>query len=195
MNKMLETFKKHLGDLGDLEKLSIPTKRPSKMEAHRFGEGLRATNELIGCLQVLSARLNKLQLIVSKIEFSLETDPDNPANINMSEILLSQARDLIANTKFIDRELFDRELSASLGNRSVIFEIESPLPFLDRKEFKALNDYIASKKEEIKGCMEEVRLLSEQGLDAETPNVGSEAEALNLSGKTIAEALRLSKLS
>lgn len=184
MDKMLQTFKKHLNGLDNIEDIMMNATRQSKIQTHRFGEGIKAANELIGCLQVLSSKLNKLQTIVAKIEFSLEEDPTNPANINMSEILLSQARDLVVNTKFIDKDLFDTELSASMGSHSVVFEMDNPSPFLDTKDFKGLNQYIDAKKEEIKACMEAIRALSESNSSV------SDVSVNNLRGKTIGEALR-----
>ncbi len=188
MDKMLQTFKKHLNGLDNIEDIMMNATRQSKIQTHRFGEGIKAANELVGCLQVLSSKLNKLQTIVAKIEFSLEEDPTNPANINMSEILLSQARDAVASTKFIDRELFDTELSASMGSHSVTFEMDSPLPFLNNRDFKGLNQYVDSKKEEIKACMEAIRALSESNDSISDTSVGS------LRGKTIGEALKISNL-
>lgn len=184
MDKMLQTFKKHLGGLDNMEDIIANAAPQSKMQTHRFGEGIKASNELVGCLQVLSAKLNKLQTIVAKIEFSLEDDPTNPANVNMSEILLSQARDLIASTRFIDRDLFDTELSASMGTHSVSFEMASPLPLLNAKDFQTLNQYIDAKKEEILVCMEAIRALSEVKVASNDMSIGS------LRGKTIGEALR-----
>lgn len=195
MDKMLQTFKKHLNGLDNIEDIMLHAKKQSKIQIYRFGEGIKAANEFIGCLQVLTAKLNKLQVIASKIEFSLEDDPSNPANINMSEILLSQARDLIANTRFIDKELFDSKLSASIYSRNVSFEIENPIAFLERKEFKSFNEYIAAKKEEIKICMEQVRKLSEQNIAVSDSTTTLEPATINLRGKTIGEALRLSALS
>ena len=187
MDKMLQTFKKHLSGLDNIsiEDIMLNATKQSKVQTHRFGEGIKAANELVGCLQVLTAKLNKLQTIVSKIQFSLEDDPNNQANVNMSEILISQARDLIANTKFIDRDLFDTELSASMGSHNVTFEMASPSPFLDRREFDSLNQYVDSKKEEIKACMEAIRALSESN------NSVSDISMTNLRGKTIGEALRI----
>lgn len=187
MDKMLQTFKKHLSGLDgfEIEEVMLNATRQSKVQTHRFGEGIKAANELVGCLQILSAKLNKLQTIVAKVEFSLEEDPTNPANVNMSEILLSQARDLINNTKFVDKELFDVELSASMGSRSVTFEMASPVAFLDKKDFVGLNEYVDSKKEEIKACMEAIRALSEVNASV------SDVSMNNLRGKTIGEALRI----
>lgn len=184
MDKMLQTFKKHLGGLDNIDDIMANAAPQSKMQTHRFGEGIKAANELVGCLQVLSAKLNKLQTIVSKIEFSLEEDPANPANINMSEILLSQARDLIASTRFIDRDLFDTELSASMGTHSISFEMASPLPLLNSRDFQVLHQYIDSKKDEIMACMEAIRALSETNV------ASSDISISNLRGKTIGEALR-----
>ncbi|RDU73341.1 hypothetical protein CQA66_01340 [Helicobacter aurati] len=195
MDKMLQTFKKHLNGLDNIEDIMLNARKQSKIQIYRFGEGIKAANELIGCLQVLTAKLNKLQVIVSKIEFSLEDDSNNPANINMSEILLSQARDLIANTKFIDKELFDSQLSASIYSHNVSFEIENPIAFLEKKEFKAFNEYISAKKEEIKTCMEQIRKLTEQSMSVSDSSVTIESPTINLRGKTIGEALRLSALS
>ncbi|GAB0173527.1 flagellar FLiS export co-chaperone [Helicobacter trogontum] len=184
MDRMLQTFKKYVGDLDNIEDIMMNAVPQSKMQTHRFGEGIKAANELVGCLQVLSAKLNKLQTIVSKVEFSLEEDPTNPANVNMSEILLSQARDLIMNTRFIDRDLFDTELSASMGDHSVSFEMASPMPLLNAKDFQSLHQYIDAKKEEISACMEVIRALSE------APVATSDVSMSNLRGKTIGEALR-----
>ncbi|RDU64075.1 hypothetical protein CQA53_08020 [Helicobacter didelphidarum] len=185
MDRMLQTFKKHLNGLDNIEEIMLNATKQSKIQTHRFGEGIKAANELVGCLQILSSKLNKLQVIVAKIEFSLEEDPTNPANVNMSEILISQAKDLIANTKFVDRELFDTELSASMGNRNVVFEMASPLPFVEKKDFVALNQYIDSKKEEIKACMEAIRALSDTSPSMTDVSIG------NLRGKTIGEALKI----
>lgn len=187
---MLQTFKKHLSGLEGAEDFMLNASRQSKVQTHRFGEGIKAANELVGCLQVLSAKINKLQTIVSKIEFSLEEDSNDPANVNMSEILIAQARDLIANTKFIDKYLFDTELSVSMGEHNVSFEMPSPAPFLDRREFGALNKYIDSKKEEIKASMEAIRVLSESNPNTTSIAPGATSVA-NLRGKTIGEALKL----
>ncbi|STQ86624.1 hypothetical protein LS73_002840 [Helicobacter muridarum] len=194
MDKMLQTFKKHLNGLDNIEDIMLNAKKQNKIQIYRFGEGIKAANELIGCLQVLSARLNKLQIIASKIEFSLEDDPSNPANINMSEILLSQARDLVINTRFIDKDLFDSKLSASMYSSTIDFEIENPISFLEKKEFNEFNEYINSKKEEIRICMEQIRKLSEQGASV-SDDVSIESSTINLRGKTIGEALRISSLS
>lgn len=184
MDKMLQTFKKHLSGLDNIEDIMINAVPQNKMQTHRFGEGIKAANEFVGCLQVLSAKLNKLQTIVSKIEFSLEEDPTNPANVNMSEILLSQARDLIANTRFVDRDLFDTELSASMGTYSVSFEIANPTTLLNSRDFQSLNQYIEAKKEEISVCMEAIRALTEVNVST------SDVSMTNLRGRTIGEALK-----
>lgn len=184
MDKMLQTFKKHLSGLDNIDDIMANATPQSKTQTHRFGEGIKAANELVGCLQILSAKLSKLQTIVSKVEFSLEEDPTNPANINMSEILLSQARDVIASTRFIDRDLFDTELSASMGAYNVSFEMASPLSLLNSKDFKSLHQYIDTKKEEIMACMEAIRALSEVNVANSDVSIGS------LRGKTIGEALR-----
>ncbi len=182
MDKMLQTFKKHLGDL-DLGDMVVDYAPKSKVQIHRFGEGIKAANELVGCLQVLGSKLNKLQTIVAKIEFSMEGDQANPANVNMVEILIAQAKDLVANTKFIDRELFDVELGVQLGSHNIAFEMASPMPLLESRDFSSLNGYVDAKKEEILACMEAIRALSETNT--------SDVSMNNLRGKTIGEALRL----
>ena len=51
MDKMLQTFKKHLGGLDNIEDIMMNAVPQSKMQTHRFGAGLKAANELVGCLQ------------------------------------------------------------------------------------------------------------------------------------------------
>lgn len=178
MDKMLQTFKKHLGGLDNIEEVMLNSAPKSKVQIHRFGEGIKAANELIGCLQVLNSKLNKLQTIVSKIEFSLEDDQNNPANVNMVEILIAQAKDLVANTRFIDKELFDVELGVQLGSHNIAFEMPTPMPFLETRDFTALNQYVDAKKEEITACMEAIKAISEG-------NSSTDVSMNNLRGKTI----------
>lgn len=185
MNKMLQTLQKYVGNVEGLEDVRFMSKNGSI----GFGEGSKAINEFIGYLQVLNFKLDKLQNIVSRIEISIEESnsqiddvPQNiSANINMSEILISQAKDIIQNTKFVDKNLFDTELSASMGDFTVSFEMESPLYLLQSRKFNTIISYVDSKKEEIKVCMEALRALSD------SKNMSEHS----LRGRTIGEALQI----
>ncbi|PAF44644.1 flagellar FLiS export co-chaperone [Helicobacter sp. 11S02629-2] len=160
MDKMLQTLKKHLDglDTGTNLKDSLP----SQVSTYRFGEGMKAINELVGCLQVLRSKLNKLSTLVSKMEFGFEDRvPFEADTANTGSLLMNQARELIAGARFVDKELFDANLNASLSGVEISFEMDSPLPLLESKNFKTLNAYIASKKDEISMCMNSIRTLSE----------------------------------
>ncbi|PAF49723.1 hypothetical protein BKH43_06435 [Helicobacter sp. 13S00401-1] len=160
MDKMLQTLKKHLDGL-DTD-INLKDSMPSKVSTYRFGEGMKAINELVGCLQVLRSKLNKLQTIVSKMEFGFEDRaPFETSSSSTSELLLNQARELITSARFVDKELFDANLNASLSGVEISFEMDSPLPLLEAKNFKTLSAYIASKKDEISVCMNSIRTLSE----------------------------------
>lgn len=185
MDKMLQTFKRHLDGIEDVEEIMLNAGRQTKLQSHKFGEGIKAINEFVGCMQILNSRLTKLQLLVSKIEFSREdvkTNNDSAA-INVSEILISQAKELIDTTKFVDRELFNSDLSAKMGGFEINFQIQNPKNMLDSSDLKNLNLYIDSKKEEIKACLEVVKALTYAN--------ENQVESGSFKGKTIKEALSM----
>lgn len=185
MDKILQTFKKHLNGVENVEEIMLNSQRQTKTQAHKFGEGIKAVNEFVGCIQILNSRLTKLQLLLSKIEFSKENIKANndSASVNVSEILISQAKELIDTTKFIDKELFDHALSAKMGDFEINFEIQNPKKMLDACEFESINSYIDSKKEEIKVCLEVIKAL--------TYSQTNQIEVGSFKGKTIKEALSM----
>ncbi len=141
---ILETFKKHIGEMPQAHKFEIPLCKSHRI--NNFGEDIKSANELTGALQILQITFKKILALVDGFG----------ENVVQDSLIEYQIQEKVDKCKFLGNALFDSTLSAKVGQSTIEFENPSPMPLLSKGDKEGFVGYIEEKLLEITDSLQAI---------------------------------------